>query len=300
MLPETGFFRRYCAAGNPRAAPAALASLRDHDERLRRIGDEHWNRALALLPEGVGSSQASRRARIALYRALLAAQLERDTTGPRPAAETASYSADKDPRLIEYLPLLKQVFPESHIIHIVRDPRDVLLSKSRAAWSGHRNWRANLAAGRFQLDLADRFASACYGWRYHVLRYEDLLEAPERTLRRLTASLDVDYDERMLSFSDAAAALTSAADEPWKRETAGPLLSDNRGKWRGDLPRAQVRATEAVLSQWLFRYGYKRTMRAGIRGLGYRVLYGLASRLYARLRARAVRRVAAELEKGER
>jgi len=42
---------------------------------------------------------------------------------------------DKDPRLVEFLPLVKTLFPDAHVIQVIRDPRDVLVSKKKAAWS---------------------------------------------------------------------------------------------------------------------------------------------------------------------
>ncbi|MGA1864960.1 MAG: sulfotransferase family protein, partial [bacterium] len=42
---------------------------------------------------------------------------------------------DKAPKNIEYLPVLHKVFPDGKIIHLIRDPRDVYLSRIKAAWS---------------------------------------------------------------------------------------------------------------------------------------------------------------------
>lgn len=359
MLPETGFFRRYCAgrvgpnfwsalgsafvsasgggrSGGPVPAPGGsgsaakgalsgagasdladghaerydddvtrrLIALRARDERLQRIAEGCWLEAVerlrsaeAVEADNPGTGAIDQALLVELYRALLSREVAAQQAG-RAAAEIR-FTADKDPRLVEYLPLLKRAFPESHIVHIVRDPRDVLLSKSTAEWSRHRSWPANLAAGRFQLDLADTFAGVTYGWRYHLIRYEDLIAYPERTLRRLVNSLDLDYREEMLAFSDAAARLTSESDTAWKRETAGPLLSGNSGKWQAGLSGTQVRATEAVLKRWFQRYGYERSARYGIPGAIYRVVYGAASRIYRSIRLRALKRAARELSRGD-
>lgn len=313
MLPETGFFRRYCAAprpiggrrdggGHDSGSAHSLRRLRSEDGRLRRLSEESWKAALSRLPERAESGLNGRRSAgraeqrrrlVRLYQALLlpavaGLQAER-------VPERLRYTADKDPRLIEYLPLLRALFPESHVIHIVRDPRDVLLSKSAAEWSRHRNWRSNLAAGRFQLDLADRSSRQHFGWRYHVVRYEELIASPERTLQRLMHSLDLEYLAEMLSFSDAAERLTSASDEAWKRETTGPLLSSNSGKWRDGLPGAQIKVTEAVLSRHMLRYGYKRSARREIVSSCYGVLYACASLFYRLRRQRSNSRLLREI-----
>ena len=61
-------------------------------------------------------------------------------------APGVSLIGDKDPRLIESLWLLKSYFPESYIVHIYRDPPDVLLSKKKADWSKNRPPYLNAAA----------------------------------------------------------------------------------------------------------------------------------------------------------
>ena len=42
---------------------------------------------------------------------------------------------DKDPKIIENIEVLNYFFPNSKIIHIIRDPRDVVLSRTKAKWS---------------------------------------------------------------------------------------------------------------------------------------------------------------------
>jgi hypothetical protein len=299
MLPETGFVRRYCCARQPRDSDAE--GLQEADHRLARLSAECWEAAVRSAggaPADAGHGERGNRDLRAgyaeLYRALLSPQVAAAQAGRKPDA--VRFTADKDPRLLEYLPVLNALFPHSHVVHIVRDPRDVLLSKQHAEWSGHRNWRANLAAGRFQLDLADRYAKSRYGWRYHVVRYEDLIAAPERTLRRLVHSLDLDYREEMLAFSREAERLTSTSDAAWKQETAGPLLASNSGKWKNGLRPGQVRAVETVMARWFRRYGYSGSERVGpFRKALWRLLYGFASRLYTLKRGRQLRGLEREL-----
>jgi hypothetical protein len=268
--------------------------LRSRDRRLERLDERPFYDAVEQVAQASGYASRGPRSRlVALYRTLLSPQIASRQAG-KEAAETA-YTADKDPRLIEFLPAVRSVFLRSHVVHIVRDPRDVLLSKSRAEWSRHRNWRLNMAAGRFQLDLADRAARELYGWRYHVVRYEDLISEPERTLRRLTHSLDLDYDESMLSYSEAAARLTDESDAAWKGETRGPLLAANSGKWRSALTRRQAAVTESVYARWFRRYGYACSRRHGLPGRARRFLYGVLSALYGALRRRGLGRVFREI-----
>src|SRR5690606_25404052 len=49
----------------------------------------------------------------------------------------SKYVGDKDPRFLDFIPQLYKFFPHSKIIHIIRDPRDVTLSRTKADWSKH-------------------------------------------------------------------------------------------------------------------------------------------------------------------
>lgn len=282
MLPETSFLRRY--SGRDSTSPQsgsrmeAWKSVFNGDPRLQRLHQEYWNKAvdLADLDRVVAPHPGTETGRI--YQELLS----KDVAGAQAGrtGKSIRYTGDKDPRLIEFLPLIKELFPESHIVHIVRDPRDVLVSKGKAAWSRSRGWRVNLAIGRFQLELGERFGRELWGWRYHVVRYEDLLEAPERTLHRLTAELDLHFEPAMLEFGAAAEQLGGGSMEEWKTETLGPLLTQNSGKWRGELSVQQSRLAETVYGRWMRRYGYEYTRSIRLSQMAARFLYGVASLLY--------------------
>lgn len=315
MLPETSFFRRYVSASRTThgGQRSEIRPLYDTDDRIRRLDRKTWEQAVNLSlsvrpatreqayspdrrPHGFPATEVGAIYQFLLSPEIAAAQAKRDP-------QAIAYTGDKDPRLTEYLPLIKDLFPESHVIQIVRDPRDVLLSKSKADWSKGRGWRGNLAAGRFQLDLSDRYGRWLWGWRYHVVRYEDLLDFPERTLRRLTEELDLDFDGRMLEFGRAAEQMTLGKPERWKKETLGPLLRNNAGKWQQELPLRQVHLVELVYRHWMERYGYVPLKSNGsapgrrhpLAGFVMRVLYGTASRLYGRYRDWNLRQLAKRL-----
>ncbi|NQT25738.1 sulfotransferase [candidate division KSB1 bacterium] len=87
---------------------------------------------------------------------------------------------DKDPRCIEFIPRLNKYFPTAYIIQVVRDPRDVIVSKSRAAWSKNRSILSYIFANMVQMQLANQHASL-FGSNYLTVQYEKLLQNPADT-----------------------------------------------------------------------------------------------------------------------
>lgn len=155
---------------------------------------------------------------------------------------------DKDPRLIEYLPTLHSCFPKSYVVNIVRDPRDVLSSKKKALWSAGRSTMFYAFANRVQLRIASKLGSKLFGERYIEIVYEDLIREPETQLKRLCIKLKLSYEENLLNFGKQAKKLVSKAEESWKKETFGPLLSDNADKWKKQLRLEEVALTELSCS----------------------------------------------------
>ncbi|MCY4373123.1 MAG: sulfotransferase, partial [Spirochaetaceae bacterium] len=150
------------------------------------------------------------------------------------------------PRCVELLPLLARHWPSAHVVHVIRDPRDVLASKKKAAWSRHRSSVTHVFVNRVQLSAGRRAGPLSFGPRYHEVVYEALLADPQTVLRRLTERIEVPYEEAMLHFGDAARSLVSDEELAWKRETLGPLLATNSGKWRRELTDWEAALAERV------------------------------------------------------
>jgi len=257
MLPETGFFRRYCVASRVTIHNGGdLLTAVSQDDRLQRISEPCWHRVSQWADTAAYRSSYATR----VYRGLIdiAAPCQKGDQG-----DSLSVVGDKDPRLIEFLPLIHKIFPDAFIIHIVRDPRDVLLSKTKAEWSQKRDWRLNVLASRFQYDIGEKWGPQYFGDRYQTTQYEELIKDPESALRRLTDRCGIDYDPQMLQFSRAAERLGGGRTERWKRETLGPLLVANSGKWRNGLTQRQIAVTEGGSSSWFRDGSYTRSVSIG-------------------------------------
>ena len=252
--PEVQFVRRYLGRGrlarlHATGGVAAVRDVLEGDDRVGRL-DLDLGRVLSRYAGNVPFSEAD------LYETLLTAYAQ---TQGKPRA------GDKDPRCVEFLPLLARHWPAAHVVHVIRDPRDVLASKKKAAWSRHRSALAHVFANRVQLRAGRRDGPRLYGPRYHEVVYEELLADPQAVLRDLAGRLGLAYEEAMLEFGGAAEALVSADELAWKRETLGPLLAANAGKWRRELS-----PWEAALAELVCRKGMPAAAAAAAAGGGAR------------------------------
>jgi len=233
-LPETAFIRRMVFSGylqfifkqhGEKAVSLALA----RDEYFARTKlDAEKVVTLAVAQGGLLDA--------AVYREMLALETYKDIV----------WAGDKDPRAVEFLPLLAAVLPDVHVIHVFRDPRDVLASKKKAAWSRNHSVLRHIFANRVQLNMGRSHGPMLFGSRYHEVVYEDVLEDPEGEMKRLCKGLGLPFDPAMLDFNQSAMQLVSESEMDWKKETLGPLLKDNHGKWRDQLAPWEVALTEVV------------------------------------------------------
>jgi len=108
--------------------------------------------------------------------------------------------ADKSPSYTLCLDFLNELFPSCQVVHITRDPRAVALSY-RERWG---YWAALKAPGVWaeHLTKARVFGRKVGEKRYFELRYEDLVQQTEETLKPLFEFLKEPWDPVVLRFHE--------------------------------------------------------------------------------------------------
>lgn len=140
--------------------------------------------------------------------------------------------------------------PALHFIYMLRDPRDTCVSRHRRAPDKY--W-SNLGA------FKESYGHAKTVWshpRFHVVRYEDLADDPDRVQARLAAAMPF-LQERAL-FSDFHRVVS---DGEIKQQALGgvrPINKDSIGAWRRHLPRLKAQLDlHGPISLELIRLGYE-------------------------------------------
>jgi hypothetical protein len=155
---------------------------------------------------------------------------------------------DKTPVYMRDLPLLAGVFAQARFVHLVRDPRDCVLSTA-AAWGNTPLRTAQEWADRVR---SCRAAGRALGpSRYLELRFEDLIDDVRGQLGRLFDFLGVPTPPGAGKFLRVPENLGAArgADE---------VLTGNKRKWKTAMPPALRRAIEELTGDLLDAYGYER------------------------------------------
>jgi len=171
----------------------------------------------------------------------------------------------KFPVDIGHIPELLAWFPHCRIVHITRDPRAMAMSKTndpsgtaisvlrypRVAWL-IRKLSSYLVIGQYR-HAARVHRQFQHLINYRLVRYEDLLAEPEKTLRDLCKFIEVDFTEDMLHpekgiHEHQPSSLTGKRQKGF--DTSAAI------RWQGAIP---------AFDKWMITILTKRSMRT----LGY-------------------------------
>ena len=145
----------------------------------------------------------------------------------------------KVPAYLQHAPVLRLLFPELVMVHIVRDVRDVVASTLTRSWGprtarvGAQHWVAGLQSARA--------FSQRYPGQLVEVRYEDLLREPEGTLRTVFSGIGLELP------SDLVARYAAAADG---------FQPSRIGAGRRDLSSEDLRTVAEVAGPTLEAWGY--------------------------------------------
>jgi hypothetical protein len=172
----------------------------------------------------------------------------------------ARYAVEKAVPAVQHERVWRDLFPESRIIFLVRDFRDVVCSM--LAYDGGHGF------GRDDTQTVEEFIRGGFAtvvhrlarcWNAfqpeaHLMRYEDLVLEPEATLRSVLRFLGLEASERVVE---------AMLEQAWK--TAPTLQRQHRtsetfarsiGRWRVDLSQAERAACDESLSEALELFNY--------------------------------------------
>jgi len=166
---------------------------------------------------------------------------------------------EKSPRHVAYLDHLSRVYPDARFIHVVRDPRAVVLSLSRVHFGGPFIWR-NIRNYRIAYD-AHRRHGASLGKRYLVVRYEDLVTDAEPQLRAVCEFLSLDFSPDMLEHHARQQKGFADWQQAHMANTLKPVFTSSIDKWKADLKPRWIALVEQTLGRALDDFGYERTGR---------------------------------------
>lgn len=163
-------------------------------------------------------------------------------------------------------PLLMEALPESRMIFLVRDPRDVtasaLESLQKEGWGSERLRLTTTPAVTAEMWAAHylqyvgntKQAYDEHGGPKTFVRYEDLRTDPLDTMRRIYSELGIEVDDEELS---QVVEKHSWENIPAEKKGPGKFYRKGKaGSWKEDLTPEQAGAVEQICGDLMREFGY--------------------------------------------
>lgn len=166
---------------------------------------------------------------------------------------------EKTPNNVFFFPPLHQMFPESPLLHVVRDGRDVVRSLLQKEWGNVSSrkpmaitqdpeaaasyWKKAVTAGRRAAQASDSLRE-----QYLEIRYEDLVTNPVPIARLIFSHIHEPWEPDVLNFYQEQ---TDVYNQVYR-----PISDASVGKWKTGLSPAQKSTVKRVAGDLLIELGY--------------------------------------------
>jgi hypothetical protein len=179
---------------------------------------------------------------------------------------------DKTPKHVTRMGRLGRLLGEARFVHLIRDGRDVALSRRARGMGSGKPIAATAELWQRRIERARKEARRL-GGRYLELRFEDVVADPEPGLRAVCELVELDFDPAMLAYHERApqrlAELGGDLDPGGGRIprsgserlashalAAEPPNAERTGAWRTEMSETERREFEAVAGGLLAELGY--------------------------------------------
>jgi len=178
---------------------------------------------------------------------------------------------DKTPGYVLHLREIAAVLSNARFVHVIRDGRDVAVSRRALWWGPGHDIEAQAVDWLWRIREGRQQGQACP--HYVEVRYEELVAHPRATLERICRFLDLRYSDRMLEYHrDAAARLDEQCGrvrpdgtvEVTKEQLRSiharsslPPDSERVQRWRRELSSEDTRVFQHIAGPMLRELGYE-------------------------------------------
>jgi len=159
---------------------------------------------------------------------------------------------DKTPVNTLHLRWIDRVFPDARYIHMIRDGRDAISSYVKAGIysnvdeAAHR-WSNSVTMGcEFGKDNPER---------YLEVRYENLVQNPDKEIQRVCRFLGLTFSPNMLRFQDEVDDLGDTHLDH-HRGLQREINTDSIGNWKTRLSTDESKRVETLIDEELLKLGY--------------------------------------------
>ena len=159
--------------------------------------------------------------------------------------------------LIErYIDRVFETFTDGRMIHMIRDPRDRYV-ESLKMWPNGKGRAGGAVARWLYTTVLARRNLKKYPQQYLTVRFEDMVQAPEKTLKAICQFIGEEYVPEMLEFVGAPDHRAKMMSNLKGNPNGSPLSDEHIGMYRKGLPKDELAFMQSMARASLREYGYE-------------------------------------------
>jgi hypothetical protein len=169
---------------------------------------------------------------------------------------------DKTPNYLGHMGLLKEIYPEARFLHIIRDPRDVILSQKKT-WEKNpfraaNSWR--------ELIIEGQESGRQLGRDYKEIHFESLLRTTDTVIKSICDYLECGFDKNMTT-------LDKPSENYGDARGCSFILNNNMNKYINKISASKLKRIEEIVKPVAESLGYKMIYGAKFKPLNYILSY---------------------------
>lgn len=165
---------------------------------------------------------------------------------------------EKTPGNLFYADILQEWFPGAKFIYVVRDPRAGVSSMMETSFfPGDLVFNA-MSRRKFATEGRNRLERAVPTDQRVTIRFEDLVNKPEETVKALCEFIEEEFEPEMLRFhKNASKFMSPQASSDFNAAATRPIAPQIAEKWRQKLNRHQIAIIEHICAGEMQEFGYE-------------------------------------------
>jgi len=156
------------------------------------------------------------------------------------------------------IPSFISMFPEGKVIHVIRDPRDVMCSYREMTYEPGYSYLDSAFCSLGALQKAQEYTRTFNRNNYYILKYEDFLKNPQKGTKTLCEFLNIDFEPKMLEvnkFTDKSGKWWNGDSSFQKKMTA--ISTKPIDRWKKSANDMEIFFVEMINRDAMRSFGYK-------------------------------------------
>jgi len=187
--------------------------------------------------------------------------------------------ADKS-LFFRHIDILSEIFPDAKFIHLVRDGRDVFHSWRKMDKSKN-NVATTAIDWNYKIHRIEKSFEKLPDHRKLIIRYEDLLKAPQETVHNICNFIGISFEPEMMNYHKTSQYYVGKHHSELIFQS---IDSSNMYKWKNNLTDTEIRIYETLAGNNLRKHNYLLTKKESAifdyPRIIYRILSGIPYRIY--------------------